>query len=80
VPEVIEDGVNGFVVQNIEEAVAAIERVSCLDRAGCRKYFELRFPASRMCADYLAVYERLLRAEPAIVPATHGASSWLRSA
>jgi len=61
VPEVMEDGVTGFVVRSIEEAVAAVDRVAGLDRSDCRRVFEERFSSSRMARDYLALYERLLR-------------------
>jgi glycosyltransferase involved in cell wall biosynthesis len=60
VPEVMEDGVTGFVVQDVDEAVPAVERVSGLCRRKCRRVFEQRFTAARMTQDYLAVYERLL--------------------
>jgi glycosyltransferase involved in cell wall biosynthesis len=58
-PEVVEDGVSGFIVDNVEEAARAVERVSKLSRASCRQTFSRRFRASRMAEDYLAVYERL---------------------
>ena len=80
VPEVMDDGVSGFVVRDVQGATRAIERISSLDRIGCRKYFELRFNATRMCRDYVAVYEKLVHAEPAIVPAARGDSVWLKSA
>jgi len=60
VPEIIEDGVTGFIVENEAEAVAALARVEQLDRAVIRAAFERRFSARRMAADYLAVYESLV--------------------
>ena len=63
VPEVLEDGVTGFIVNDVEEAVAAIDRTRRFDRGRCRAEFERRFTAERMARDYVAVYERLL-AEP----------------
>lgn len=60
VPEVLEDGVTGFVVDGIEAAVAAVERAAALDRSACRASFERRFSARRMATDYLDVYRRLL--------------------
>jgi glycosyltransferase involved in cell wall biosynthesis len=60
VPEVMVDGVTGFVVDNIEEAVAAVSQIAALDRSGCRRIFEERFTATRMTQDYLAVYEQIL--------------------
>jgi glycosyltransferase involved in cell wall biosynthesis len=60
VPEVIDDGVTGFVVNSMESATAAIHRVSTLSRLGVRSRFLERFTAKRMAADYCNVYERLL--------------------
>jgi glycosyltransferase involved in cell wall biosynthesis len=61
VPEIIEHGVTGFVVENVEQAVAAVRQVHALRRADCRCAFEHRFSAARMTRDYVEVYERLLR-------------------
>jgi glycosyltransferase involved in cell wall biosynthesis len=60
IPEVIEDGVTGFIVDGLEEAVKAVKRIATLSRKRCRHRFEQRFSASRMAADYLAVYQRLI--------------------
>jgi glycosyltransferase involved in cell wall biosynthesis len=70
VPEVIADGVTGFVVHSIERAVAAVGRVAGLSRHACREVFEERFDAARMVRDYLDVYRRLV----------HGGSERLRLA
>jgi glycosyltransferase involved in cell wall biosynthesis len=59
VPEVIEDGVTGFVVEGIDEAVDAVKQISTLSREACRRAFEQRFTAARMAEDYLAVYRSL---------------------
>jgi glycosyltransferase involved in cell wall biosynthesis len=59
VPEVMQDGVTGFVVDNLDDAVRAVGRVAELSRARCRQVFEERFTAARMARDYLAVYRRL---------------------
>jgi glycosyltransferase involved in cell wall biosynthesis len=64
VPEVIDDGSSGFVVSNLEAAVAATRRAAALDRAAVRECFEQRFSAERMAAEYLAIYERLARGLP----------------
>jgi glycosyltransferase involved in cell wall biosynthesis len=61
VPEVIDDGVTGAVVGSVDEAVAELDRVLALDRAGCRRRFEERFSARRMAEDYLALYRSLTR-------------------
>jgi glycosyltransferase involved in cell wall biosynthesis len=62
VPEVLEDGVSGFVVESIEEAVESVRKVDRLSRAGCRQAFEQRFDAERMAADYVEVYRRIIAA------------------
>jgi glycosyltransferase involved in cell wall biosynthesis len=67
VPEVIEDGVTGFICSNEEELVAAVGRLDELDRARCRAEAERRFSPSAMADQYEAVYEQLLAAEPAEV-------------
>jgi glycosyltransferase involved in cell wall biosynthesis len=59
VSEVMEDGVTGFVVNDIEHAVEAVGRVRELSRAGCRDVFEKRFTSSRMASDYVNAYTRL---------------------
>jgi glycosyltransferase involved in cell wall biosynthesis len=59
VAEVLEDGVTGFVVETIEEAVAAVGRIDRIDRRTCRQVFERRFSVSRMALDYVRIYELL---------------------
>lgn len=59
VPEVIEDGVTGFIVRSEAEAAAAVERLPMLDRRRVRGAFERRFTVERMADDYLAIYRRL---------------------
>lgn len=60
VPEVIEDGVTGFIVRDIDDAVDAVHRLGELDRTAVRRRFEERFTAARMARDYVALYHRLL--------------------
>lgn len=60
VPEVMQDGVTGYVVDTVDEAVAALRRIRALDRRGCRNAFEQRFTAERMARDYLRVYGDLI--------------------
>jgi glycosyltransferase involved in cell wall biosynthesis len=64
VPEVIEDGVTGFIVENVEMAVRAVSHIDRLDRMRIRKRFEARFSVTRMTRDYLRIYQSLLH-EPA---------------
>lgn len=60
VPEVLEDNKTGFIVDNLPDAVHAVERVPLLSRRTCREVFEQQFSSSRMARDYLAIYEALL--------------------
>ena len=60
VPEVIDDGVTGFIVDSLEEAIVATRKVHHLDRQRCREVFEKRFNATRMARDHVALYEQLL--------------------
>jgi glycosyltransferase involved in cell wall biosynthesis len=59
VPEIVEDGVTGFVVEDVEGAIGAVDRLGQLSREKIRKQFERRFTARRMAQDYLAVYRSL---------------------
>ncbi len=59
VPEVVEEGLTGFVVDDVAGAVAAVARLHVLDRAAIRRRFEERWTARRMAEDYLALYRRL---------------------
>jgi glycosyltransferase involved in cell wall biosynthesis len=60
VPEVMRDGVSGFVVDTLEQAVAATARAIELPRPGVRGYFEERFTAPRMAEDYVTIYETMI--------------------
>lgn len=59
VPEVIQHGVSGFIVDSEDEAVAAVANLPHLDRAKVRGAFDARFTAERMAADYVALYHDL---------------------
>jgi glycosyltransferase involved in cell wall biosynthesis len=61
VPEVMVDGVTGFVVNDVDAAVDAVGRVAVLSRAACRRVFEGRYDAARMARDYVQVYRDLIR-------------------
>src|SRR5438270_825515 len=62
VPEIVEDGLTGFVVENENGAVTAVDRLSQLSRRAVRQRFESHFTARRMALDYLAVYRSLMEA------------------
>jgi glycosyltransferase involved in cell wall biosynthesis len=59
VPEVIEHGVTGFIVDDEEAAARAVRRIDDIDRAAVRACFERRFTAERMAEDYLQLYRSL---------------------
>jgi glycosyltransferase involved in cell wall biosynthesis len=60
VPEVMENGVTGFIVREENEAAEAVGRVRNLSRERCREVFEKRFTDERMANDYISLYERML--------------------
>ena len=64
VVEVIDEGVTGFVVDRMADAIEATRNVQRLSRQQCRATFERRFNVTRMAADYVAVYERLVAERP----------------
>jgi glycosyltransferase involved in cell wall biosynthesis len=61
--EVIEHGRSGFLVDSVDEALAAVELAASLPRAGVRAAFDERFTADRMARDYVRLYELLIRAD-----------------
>src|SRR6187397_1156792 len=63
VPEIIDEGLTGFVVEDIISAAGVVKRLPQLDRAAIRKQFEKRFTARRMALDYLAAYRSLTEAQ-----------------
>jgi glycosyltransferase involved in cell wall biosynthesis len=60
VPEIVEDGITGAIVDSIDEAIAALPAVVALDRKNVRRRFEQRFSATRMAKDYVGIYCSLL--------------------
>lgn len=62
IPEVIEHGISGFIVESVQEAVRFIPQLSLLSRGQCRRSFEARFSSARMAHDYLKVYEQTIAA------------------
>jgi glycosyltransferase involved in cell wall biosynthesis len=64
-PEVIDDAVTGYLVHDLDAAVAAVERACALDRQAIRAVAERRFSAARMVDDYLTLYRRLLHPQRA---------------
>ena len=72
VPEVVENGVTGFIVGSDAEAVDAVDRVGSLDRSRVRREFERRFTSRRMAQDYVRLYEFLAETEPSPLLAAQG--------
>ncbi|HEY6820673.1 MAG TPA: glycosyltransferase family 4 protein [Burkholderiales bacterium] len=60
VPEIVEHGVTGYVINSVDDAVSAVQKVDRLDRDQVRMRFEERFSAARMAHDYLEVYGALV--------------------
>jgi glycosyltransferase involved in cell wall biosynthesis len=58
-PEVVADGRTGFIVESVDDLVAAVKRADTLDRRECRRHVEERFSVRRMVDDYEAIYARL---------------------
>ena len=69
VPEVVEEGVTGWIVDDEAGAVAAIARIASFDRSACRRAFDRRFSAARMARDYVQVYRRVAAPRQASVRA-----------
>lgn len=61
VPEVLDHGVTGFLVNDVEGAAKAVDRLDGFDRRRCREVFDRRFTARRMAEDYARIYEALTR-------------------
>jgi glycosyltransferase involved in cell wall biosynthesis len=59
VPEVLEDGVTGFIVENEQQAIEAVAKIGTLDRDRIRTEFNHRFTAHHMAQNYLKLYSRL---------------------
>jgi glycosyltransferase involved in cell wall biosynthesis len=60
IPEIIKSGETGFVVEDLEEAVAAIDAIYSIDRAACRRHAITEFSAKRMADGYEAIYKKLV--------------------
>jgi glycosyltransferase involved in cell wall biosynthesis len=69
VPEVVDEGITGYICDNLDDAVRAVELVASMDRTQVRRQFERRFTAGRMARDYTAIYERLIEQRVHVPPA-----------
>jgi glycosyltransferase involved in cell wall biosynthesis len=72
VSEVIDDGVTGRIVDNVDEAVRALDALPSLDREAVREGFERRFTVERMALDYARLYRRLQAPRRAAIAARNG--------
>jgi glycosyltransferase involved in cell wall biosynthesis len=68
VPEVVEDGMSGFIVDTVDEAVAATARIGEISRGDVRGRFDTRFTVERMARDYVEAYGRLIGAVTRVGP------------
>ena len=77
VPEVLDNGISGYVVDDVEQAVEALEAIRDFDRARCRRVFEERFSVRRMAQDYVKIYQRVIdgRARARSTPARQNGAS-----
>jgi glycosyltransferase involved in cell wall biosynthesis len=60
VPEVMQEGLTGFIVDDMDQAVAAVEKVASIERSACRNVFEKKFTATRMAERYVDLYQSML--------------------
>ncbi len=78
VPEVIDEGLSGYIVDTEEEAVSVLKQTVRLDRRSVRRRFEERFSASRMAADYVSVYEKVLERQLVLPTQPHVVNGLVR--
>jgi glycosyltransferase involved in cell wall biosynthesis len=78
VPEVVEDGVSGYLVSDQAAAVDAIKNIDQIDRKKVRKHFDQYFTADRMALDYLKIYERMVSRKKAPLTASSGVLNWMK--
>jgi glycosyltransferase involved in cell wall biosynthesis len=64
IPEIIKHATTGYIVENVEQAVAAVAAVHSINRSACRQDAEERFSCARMAGDYVRVYEEILKLRP----------------
>src|SRR5712671_7045938 len=77
VPEIIQDGVTGFLVHDTDGAVEAVNRISEIDRLDCRRHFERYFTDERMALDYVKIYRRLVGGDSSPLAIDDGALNWI---
>lgn len=60
VPEVMQEGVTGFIVDDMDQAVAAVDKIASIERTACRNVFDKRFTATRMAEQYIDLYQSMV--------------------
>lgn len=78
VPEIVEDGVSGYLVSDLAGAVEAVRQIGKIDRKKVRKQFENHFTADRMALDYLKIYERMVSRKKTPLTASSGVLNWMK--
>ena len=78
VPEVVADGISGYIVSGEKAAHSAIENLHKLDRKKVRRHFEQNFTADRMALDYLKIYERMVSRKKVPLTASSGVLNWMK--
>jgi glycosyltransferase involved in cell wall biosynthesis len=83
VPEIVADGVNGFLVHDLKQAVEAVHRIDEIDRDECRRHFEWNFTDDRMARDYMKIYQQITHPASAAVTADltveEGVLNWMEA-
>ncbi len=77
VPEIIADGISGFAVNNVDEAVDAVGRLGDLDRTACRRHFEANFTDERMAEQYVHIYQNMINRAPTSIALDEGVLKWI---
>src|SRR5712671_1252899 len=77
VPEIVDNGVTGFLVHDTDGAVEAVNRISEIDRLDCRRHFERYFTDERMALDYVKIYRRLVGGDSSPLAIDDGALNWI---
>ncbi|QSR89367.1 glycosyltransferase family 4 protein [Methylacidiphilum caldifontis] len=60
IPEVVDHGITGFIVQNVQEAVNVLSQIHTFNRKQCRERFEKRFSAQKMAESYISLYQKVI--------------------
>lgn len=79
VPEVVAQGLSGYLVRNSQEAVRAVSRIDQIDRLECRRHFELNFSDDRMARDYLRIYKQLIHPTSNSIAIEEGVLNWMEA-